>query len=157
MSFLSDYYQQATSEELKPLEKLWSYVHSIEPEAVEGLSYDLPAFKLNDRPLIGFSLHSEFMSVYPYSPKIISALHKELEEYETSKGAVRFTVNNPISEAVIDLIIDLRKTELSNNSYKKSKGGIAIDARDPIQDVMSDKEIGAAYESILNLLGENQD
>jgi len=157
MSFLSDYYQQATSEELKPLEKLWSYVHSIEPEAVEGLSYDLPAFKLNDRPLIGFGLHSEFMSVYPYNPKIISALHKELEDYETSKGAIRFTINNPISEAVIDLIIDLRKTEFSNNSYKKSKGGVEIEARDPIQDVMSDKEIDIANKRIFDLLNEGED
>ena len=142
----------ATSKELHQLEQLWSHVQSVEPGAVEGLSYGLPALKLESRPLIGFGLHSDFMSVYPYSPKIISALHQELEEFETARGTVRFTSGNPLPLSVVELIIDFRKAELANNSYKKKKSGIEIELRDPIYDVMSEKEIDEASDRFPGLL-----
>ena len=155
MSYLSEYYPDASAQDLLLLEQLWNDAMAIEPEAIEGLSYGLPGLKLGNRPLVGFGLHDDFMSIYPYSPKIITALHKGLVSFETTKGTIRFTLENPLSSSIVELIIDLRKVELGNNSYKKKQYGIEVELKDPIFDVMSDKEIDEANKRISDLL-ENE-
>lgn len=112
MSVLTDYYPEADPKRLAVLTDLWEYAKSLEPKAKEGLSYGLPALKLNDRPLIGFSIAKEHMSVYPFSPKIITALHDQLTDYQTSKGVIRFTVDQPVTKTIIELMIELRKEQL---------------------------------------------
>jgi len=36
--------------------------------------------------------------------------------------------------------------------YKRKKDGIEIDARDPIQDIMSDKELDEAHSRLMDLI-----
>ena len=113
MSHLSKYYPDLEKQKLQVLEELWEYAKSIEPNATEGLSYGLPALKLNDRPLIGFSIAKNHMSVYPFSPKIIDAVKIDLDGFQVSKGLIRFTEDNVVPRNVIELMIALRKEQLS--------------------------------------------
>jgi len=152
MSLLSEYYPSASGEELQLLESLWCKVKQLEPKAEEGFSYGLPALKLDGRPLIGFGLNKNYMSLYPYSPKIISTLREELKDYETTKGTVRFHTSHPLTSEVLGLIVDLRKAELTDGVYKKNQHGIETEAKDPIFDVMSDKELDEANKRINDLL-----
>jgi hypothetical protein len=93
--------------------------------------------------------------MYPYSPKIIATLRRDLENFETTKGTVRFTTGNPLPKSVIDAALELRKTELANSGFKKTQAGIALEQKDPIYDVMSDKELDEANKRINDLLNEN--
>lgn len=43
------------------------------------------------------------------------------------------------------------------NTFKKNKDGIEIDAKDPIYDVMSEKEIDEASERFASLLEDPED
>ncbi len=112
MISLEDYYKSADKKDLKIVFELWEYAKSVEPRASEGLSYGLPALKLNGRPLIGFSISKQHMSVYPFSPKIITALSPDLTGYEYSKGVIRFTRDNVITKDIIEAMIALRVDEL---------------------------------------------
>lgn len=155
MSFLSEYYPSATDADLQAIEKLWQHVLTIEPGLEEGLSYGLPALKLDSRPLVGFGIQADHMSLYPFSPKIITRLHDEFKSFKTTKGAIQFTADTPIPLETVEAIIDLRKVELTNSGFKHKKSGIEMDAKDPIFDVMSDKELDEANKRIFDLLDEN--
>lgn len=112
MSFIRKYYSDESAKRIKVIEDLWEYAKTLEPRATEGLSYGLPALKLDGRPLIGFSIAKEHMTVYPFSPKVITALKPELDGYNYSKGLIRFTEAKPISKDIIAALIDLREEEL---------------------------------------------
>ena len=112
MSVLTDYYPDIDAEKMAVLVDLWGFAQSIAPKAEEGLSYGLPALKLNGRPLIGFSVAKQHMTVYPFSPKVIEAVRSELSEFEVSKGLVRFTESHTIPKSVIEAMIELRVAEL---------------------------------------------
>jgi len=114
MSYISQYYSEADPNQLVILEELWRFAQSVEPGAEEGLSYGLPALKLHKRPLIGFSIAKNHMSVYPFSPKIIDDVKNDLTDFETSKGLVRFTRDHVIPKEIIEIMIQLRKLQIES-------------------------------------------
>src|SRR5262245_2389737 len=66
------------------------------PEATEGISYQIPAYKLNGTALLFFAGWKQHFSLYPASDAMVGKFKKELANYEISKGTIRF----PFSEAV---------------------------------------------------------
>lgn len=112
MSF-KEYLASIPPEHRVALERVISIVRDSSDESVkEGLSYGLPAFKYKNRPLIGFSSNKHGLNIYPFDPKIIDAIRPELDGFELSKGVVRFTPQKPIPEAVVRMMLDLRKDYL---------------------------------------------
>ncbi len=87
-------------------------VSELAPEAVEGLSYGLPAFKLNDRPLIGFSSNKHGLNVYPFDPRIVRHVVDAFPNLEHSKGVVRFSTDEPIPKKALELMTSLRLDHL---------------------------------------------
>ncbi len=94
------------------LQKLRKMIHAAIPEAEEGFSYGMPAFRLDGRPLIGFQASRNHSSLYPMSAAVIRDLAPELKKYETSKGTVRFPPDRPPSARLVTRIIKARIAEL---------------------------------------------
>ena len=94
------------------LQKLRKTILATVPEAEEGFSYGMPAFKLDGRPLIAFAAAKEHSSIYPMSPAVIRALAPELKGYETSKGTVRFPPDQPPPARLVAKILKARMAEL---------------------------------------------
>ena len=94
------------------LQKLRTTIRTIVPDAEEGLSYGMPAFRLGGRPLIAFAAAKEHSSLYPMSASVIRALAPELERYETSKGTVRFPPDRPPPARLVAKILKARIAEL---------------------------------------------
>ena len=113
MSILKTYYKNQDREAVESIERLWQYCKQQVPNSTEGLSYGLPALKLNGRPLIGFGIAKTHLSLYPFSPAIIETLRPELNDYEVSKGVIRFTVDNPITQPILDLVLEQRLQQLN--------------------------------------------
>jgi uncharacterized protein YdhG (YjbR/CyaY superfamily) len=82
------------------------------PDAEEGTSYGMPAFKYHQRPLVGFISAANHLSLFPFSPHIIDAMRDRLGDFELSKGTIRFSVDNPIPDDVLRDIVRHRVDEL---------------------------------------------
>ncbi len=78
------------------------------PDAKQGISYGMPAFKYKDRPLIGFGSNKFGLSIYPFDPRVIEDLKTELKDFETTKGTIKFTVKKPLPDELMVLIADTR-------------------------------------------------
>jgi uncharacterized protein YdhG (YjbR/CyaY superfamily) len=76
------------------LQKIRLAIKRSSPDATETMSYQIPTFKLGGN-LVYFSAFTKHISFFPTSSGI-AKFKKELEEYETSKGTVRFPLGKPI-------------------------------------------------------------
>jgi len=79
------------------------------PEAVEVISYQMPAFKLNGI-LVYFAAFKNHIGFYPTSSGI-EQFKKELSPYKWSKGAVQFPLDKPIPFALVKKIVIFRVKE----------------------------------------------
>ena len=94
------------------LEKLRRAIKQAAPRAEEGFSYGLPAFRLNGRPLVCFGASANHCSLYPMSPAVIRAHGRDLANYETSKGTIRFL--KPLPSTLVRTIVKARIAELES-------------------------------------------
>ncbi len=104
---VASYLQTLTPEQRKVINHLRSIVQSTAPDAVESISYGLPAYKFNSKPLIYFGAFRSHYSIFPTSGPIAS-LKDELKDFATAKGTIQFTSENPISDNLVKKIIRAR-------------------------------------------------
>jgi uncharacterized protein YdhG (YjbR/CyaY superfamily) len=82
------------------------------PEAEEATSYGMPAFRYNQRPLLGFKASKNHLSVFPFSPEAVDAAREALAGFDLSKGTVRFTVEQPLPDAALEQLLHHRLGEI---------------------------------------------
>jgi uncharacterized protein YdhG (YjbR/CyaY superfamily) len=94
------------------LHRVIDIARAMVPEAVEGMSYGMPALKFEGKPLIGVVAAAKHLSVFPFSPAVIDAVAGRLEGYSLSKGTIRFTPDHPLPDDVLEEIVRLRRAEI---------------------------------------------
>lgn len=118
-----DEYLALVSEEKKraALEKLRTQIKTIVPDAEECISYQLPAFRLNGRALVGFGTAQKHCAFYPWSGSTVKEFSDELKGFDTSKGTIRFQPDKPLPVTLLRKIIKARLVE-NENRTKRAKG-----------------------------------
>jgi uncharacterized protein YdhG (YjbR/CyaY superfamily) len=99
------------------LSKLRAAVKKAAPQAVEKISYQMPAFYLNGN-LVYFAAFKNHIGFFPTSSGV-AAFQKELAKYATSKGTIQFPLDKPLP---LDLIKRIVKFRVKENSPKKIEG-----------------------------------
>lgn len=95
------------------LEALRAQILDVLPGAQQGISYGVPAFLVDGRRVAGFSAASKHLSYLPHSGTVLGGMKPAvLAGYEWSKGAIRFTVEKPITDALVAALIAARLTEV---------------------------------------------
>lgn len=93
------------------LERLRGVIRAAAPDATEGISYGVPAFKDRGRSLVAYAAFKDHCSFFPMSGEVLSAFEAELEPYGTSKGTIRFTADRPLPKALVRKIVKARLAE----------------------------------------------
>lgn len=81
------------------------------PRAAECISYRLPAFRLDGRPLVAFGATARHCAFYPMSGNTVAAFARQLERLETSKGTIRFSPDKPLPAALVRKLVKARIAE----------------------------------------------
>lgn len=84
------------------------------PRAVDGVSYAVPALKVDGKPLIGVSAAARHLSIFPFSPAAIDAVRADLDGFALSKGTIRFTAEHEVPENVIERLVAVRLAEIES-------------------------------------------
>lgn len=71
------------------LQEVRRIIRETVPEAWEGISYHMPAYKLLGKPLSYFAAHNTHLGFYA-TPSSHEAFAEELSAYVTGKGSVQF-------------------------------------------------------------------
>jgi uncharacterized protein YdhG (YjbR/CyaY superfamily) len=106
------------------LERVIGIARGIAPEAVEGMSYGMPALKLDGKPLIGVVAAAKHLSIFPFSPAVVDAVAPKLGGYSLSKGTVQFTPDSPVPDDVVAEMIRLRMAEIRKHSASVRPSGM---------------------------------
>jgi uncharacterized protein YdhG (YjbR/CyaY superfamily) len=112
MGVIDDYLEDLDDSQRAELERIRRIVLDRVPDAEEGRSYGMPAFRYKRKPLLGFAALKGHLSLFPFSPHVVSAVKGRLVGYDLSKGTIRFTEAKPIPEDVIWEILDRRLEEI---------------------------------------------
>ena len=106
MSMIDEYLSQVTPAQKAELERVRNIVKEVVPEATEGISYGIPAFKFKGKYLVGFAAFKDHMSIFPGAMPI-DLLKNKLGSYTISKGTIQFTLENSLPEALIKEILTI--------------------------------------------------
>ena len=90
------------------LRALRQTILAIVPEAEECISYRLPAFRLRGKVIAGFAAFKNHLTYVPHSGSVLEQLADELSAYSRSKGALRFPVDEPLPDDLVEKLIEVR-------------------------------------------------
>ena len=94
------------------LESLRRTILEIVPEAEQSISYGAPAFKVGGKAVAGFAAQKQHLSYLPHSGSVLSSLGNDVAAYETSKGALRFAIDEPLPKPLVKKLVTARLREL---------------------------------------------
>ena len=78
------------------------------PDAEQGISYGLPAFKVRGKTIAGFAAFKDHLSYLPHSGSVFPQLADELTGYPCSKGALRFDVDRALPASLVEKLVEVR-------------------------------------------------
>ena len=84
---------------------------AIVPEAEQGISYGMPAFKLRGKTIAGFAAFKNHLSYLPHSGSAIPQLAEETAAYTSTKESLHFPVDEPLPEALVRELLEVRMAE----------------------------------------------
>ena len=106
------YFAAATPQGRKALRAVRAVVRATAPSAEESFSYRIPGFRLHGRPLVWYAAFSNHCSLYPITDNIRKAHRAALHGYQTSKGTVRFPLDQPIPVSLVRRLVRARMKDV---------------------------------------------
>ncbi len=105
-----EYISSFPKEVQKLLEQVRMTIKQNAPDAEESISYGMPAFKLNGKPLVYFAGYEHHIGFYA-TPSGHTEFAEELSKYKQGKGSVQFPINEALPLKLIARIVKFRVKE----------------------------------------------
>jgi uncharacterized protein YdhG (YjbR/CyaY superfamily) len=125
-SAVDRYLAALPAEQRRALERLRRTIRTAAPGAEECISYQLPAFRLDGRVLVGFGAAAKHCAFYPMSGSTVRAFAAELEDHDTSKGTIRFPAARPLQAALVRKLVQAR---IAENAARKAEAAARASRR----------------------------
>lgn len=110
---VDEYLDAAPAPQRTTLTQLRSMLAAILPEAEEGISYGVPAFKVGGKAVAGYAYAKRHCSYFPHSGSVLQQVEPELlERYKWSKGTLRFPVDEVPEEKLVRRLVEIRLSML---------------------------------------------
>ncbi len=94
------------------LEDLRRCIRHVIPDAEEGLSYGLPAFRVDGKVVAGFAAFKNHLSYLPHSGSVLPALADTVGRYGGTKGSLHFPTDEPLPQNVVTMLVKAKLAEL---------------------------------------------
>jgi uncharacterized protein YdhG (YjbR/CyaY superfamily) len=109
---VDSYLKSVPEPQRSTLKKLRRTILKIEPQAQEVISYNMPAYKIEEGIICGFLSAKKHCSYFPFSGSVLKELVKETAKYDQSAGTLRFEINKSLPESLVRKLIKVRKKQL---------------------------------------------
>ncbi len=110
---IDDYLAKLDEPKRGTLQKLRRTIQSIVPKADEGISYGMPAFRLDGKVIAGFAAFKNHLSYLPHSGSVLAELADDVAGYVTSKGALQFSIDKPLPKTLVKKLIAVRLRDIA--------------------------------------------
>jgi uncharacterized protein YdhG (YjbR/CyaY superfamily) len=102
------------------LERVRATIRKALPGASEGISYQIPIYKLGGRMVLYFAGFQRHYSIYPATPRVVAALEDELTGRVHSKATIRFSFTDRVPTGLIARVAKLRAAEVTDLGVAKA-------------------------------------
>jgi len=109
---VDDYLRTVEEPKRRTLQALRDTILEIVPEAEQGISYSVPAFRVGGKVVAGFAAFKDHLSYLPFSGTVLGQLGDELRAYTMTKSALHFPVDHPLPGKIVEKLIAARLEEL---------------------------------------------
>jgi len=109
---IDEYIAGFPQETREVLEEIRAVVRRSAPDAEEGISYGMPAYKVQGKPLVYFAAFKHHIGLYA-TPTGHAEFAEELAGYKQGKGSVQFPLDEPMPLDLIARIVEFRAKEKS--------------------------------------------
>ena len=110
---VDDYINFMPPEYIEMLQELRETILQAIPEAIETISYNMPAYKFR-RVLVYFALAKKHVGLYPTASGV-EAFKDELKNYNHAKGSIQFPLDKPLP---LKLIADIARFRLEEEKIR---------------------------------------
>jgi len=124
---VDEYLAGVPKEARAALEKLRKTIKAAAPMASEGISYQMPMYKHHGM-LVGFAAFKNHCSLFP-GPAVMERHQQELKRYDTSKGTIRFPVDQPPPAALVKKLVKARIEENEARAARRSSSPSGVKKR----------------------------
>ena len=109
-----DAYLEALPEDQREvLARLRADVARIVPDAVETISYGMPAYKLRGRFFLSYAGWKRHCSIYAIDDALLERHADAIRGYGRTKGALHFSKAQPLPDALLEDLIRLRTGQIA--------------------------------------------
>lgn len=112
-----DKYIKAQAEAAQPaLDRVRSAIRQAVPRAEEGISYNMPVYKLDGVALLYFAAWKTHYALYPARAVLVDAFREELAAFRVNNSMIRFPFSEPVP---VELIAQIAKFRVAESAGKK--------------------------------------
>lgn len=115
---IDKYISQFPKDTQQVLQQVRKAIQQAVPEAEESISYGMPGYKFNGKPLVYFAGYKNHIGFYA-TPSGHTAFAAALSKYKQGKGSVQFPLDQAMPLALITKIVKFRVKENQEKSNKK--------------------------------------
>ena len=110
MNAVDEYIAGFPADVQERMQALRKTIRKVIPDAEESISYQIPTFKLNGKPVVYFAGFIKHIGFYPV-PVGNPEFGDELATYASGKGTAKFPMNQPIPLNLVEKIVKFRVKE----------------------------------------------
>ena len=105
---IDDYLANLDEAKRSTLNQLRQTIARVVPDAEQCISYGVPAFRLHGTVVAGFAAFKNHLSYLLHSGSVFRELREDLAGYQTSSGALRFAIDEPLPADLVEKLIAVR-------------------------------------------------
>jgi uncharacterized protein YdhG (YjbR/CyaY superfamily) len=90
------------------LEALRRSIRAVVPEAEEGMSYGVPAFRVNGQVVAGFAAFKNHLAYLPHSGEVLARLGDQVSGYDSTPGSLHFATDQPLPDELVRSLVEAK-------------------------------------------------
>jgi uncharacterized protein YdhG (YjbR/CyaY superfamily) len=87
------------------------------PEAEQGISYRVPAFRVGGKIVAGFAGFEEHLSYLPFRGSVLERLADDLGGHTMSKSSLHVPIDRTLPKVVVQNLVAVRLAEIHDASH----------------------------------------
>ncbi len=113
---IDEYLRTVDEPKRSTLQALRGTILEIVPEAEQGISYRVPAFRIQGKVVAGFAAFRDHLSYLPFSGSVLGELGDELRGYTMTKSSLHFPIDGSLPKTLVQRLITVRLEEIRRDS-----------------------------------------